>query len=993
MPLLHCSIKQRPAYLQHSSNSSNLGDNDSGPTSPRRQRKRDILRNFLRRLGPDESTGQQKFSKSSDSEIGINDQEQNASQAAKNTIARCASFPNNGVQRLLGEDLPEFGSRDSGPGELQREWMQDLEKDPLEQERIRWLGIKMVEEFIKDPLKDSTTIAEILLLGPVLEKEHYRKLLGCFIAEFNRSPILDICLLQGSVQLVQDARAEYLLADDLVAILAILRTHLQNTHQQDTEHPFHLTLAVSRILDVIADHKVQDLDRITQQEPLSEVLSSLKDNSDPFLMYQAAYAFQALQYVPKNETPLQAVVRYSTGVTEGLVKVAGLVQLDLGGLLEGLNEIQNIMGETFDTAKSAYEGTLSLMENGRGLFDSLREGLGSGHKRPWYLAVRSADALVQEGRLADLSGLIRDAPCRRDPLFQWGISQLLAEIIVDPDWDSSTRQQSIIILSDLFRNDPDWKRDASVREWVQILLKMVASVSDQTIKNGADRLLEGLTIGVNAVMSSTYPLRTRLSTPKSLLLVKVQEIPPVEYKLHRFKAQRLKPRYHQVYVKPEAKAALLSSDEDLFSLEDNVWEFLGSTKEVMLILGDSGSGKSTFSRYLEQELWKQYREGDSIPLFITLPSIVNPQENMIAKQLEIYEFTEEQDGQWRAKMIISCRSQHVKSGYQDWFKPQRDRYLTVLRPGPDLFQEAVIAPFSRPQIRSYVDQYVKSDDNHFTSDKPLDWTTDDYMNSLAGIRDLMGLVSNPFLLSLALVALPSLVNTTEELKNVRVSRVQLYDIFADNWLTCALKRLRGSTMSEADREELETLASDFGPVAMEYLKELSTAIFEKQDGNPVITFDERKDRGTWKNNFFGSNREIRLLRVSSPLISAGKNKHRFLHRSLLEYFYSRTFSDPKDPDTDSDDDEPPTFAKVRQSIIDHPLRQQSILDHPLVIQFLAERAQVDVTFKQQLLAMVESLEVDAQSMQAAVQAVEILTMARIRFNGFNLSGARVQRQS
>ncbi|KAF9118744.1 hypothetical protein BGW39_000914 [Mortierella sp. 14UC] len=1047
------NVHSRPGSLQHPNNPTCVGDNDSGSALSWKRRKRDRLRDFLRRSGRDVSTEQQKPSKPILPKIGINIQEQCTSQNVKNTMARCASFPINGVQRLNGEILPEFGSRidktsqlalclsllthqsprssssatsdptpqDSEPGELQREWMQDLEKDPVEQERIRWLGVRMVEEFIKDPTKDSQVVAEMLLLGPVLDKEHYRKLLSCFIDEFNRSPILDVCLLQGSVQLVQDARPGYLLADDLVAILAVLRTHLQGIHKQSAEHPFHLTLAVSRILDVMADHKVQDLDRISQQEPLSEVLSGLKDNSDPFLMYQASYAFQALQYVPNNETPLQAVVRYSTGVAEGAIKVAGLVQLDLGRLLEGLEEIQKVMGEAVGAAKSAYEGTLSLMDNGRGLFDSLREGFGSGHKRPWYLAVRSADALVREGRLADLSGLIRDAPCHRDPMFQWGVSQLLAEIAADSDWDRNTRHRAIDILGDLIRNDPDWNRDASVKEWMQTLFRIIASVSDQAIGDSVHRLLEGVTIGVDAGTSIKYPLRTRLATPKSQLLARVQEIPPVEYKLHRFKVQRLKPRYHQVYVNPKAKATLLSGDADLFSLEDNVREFLCSKREVMLILGDSGSGKSTFSRYLEQELWKQYKEGGAIPLFITLPSIANPQENMIAKQLEIYEFTEEQvrelrqsrrdfilicdgydesqrgvnlhytnmlnqDGQWRAKMIVSCRSQHVKSGYQEWFKPQRDRYLSVLKAGPDLLQEAVIAPFSRAQIKSYVDQYVQSDDDHFTSSKPLDWTTDDYMDSLAGIRDLMALVSNPFLLSLALVALPGLVTTKEELKNVRVSRVQLYDIFAGNWLTSALQRLRGSAMSEADRDALGILESDFVPAAMEYLKELSTAIFDKQDGNPVVTFDERKDRGTWQDNFFGSNREIRLLRVSSPLISAGKNKHRFLHRSLLEYFYSRTFSDPKDADTDSDDDEPPTFAKVRQSIADHPLRQQSILDHPLVIQFLAERAQVDVVFKQQLLAMVESLEVDTQSVQAAVQAVEILTMARIRFNGFSLSG-------
>jgi energy-coupling factor transporter ATP-binding protein EcfA2 len=475
-----------------------------------------------------------------------------------------------------------------------------------------------------------------------------------------------------------------------------------------------------------------------------------------------------------------------------------------------------------------------------------------------------------------------------------------------------------------------------------------------------------------------------------------------------------------------AKATLRSSDEALFPLEEKVEEFLKSKQEVMLILGDSGSGKSTFGRYLEQKLWKEYRERGTIPLFISLPSITNPQENMIAKQLEIVGFTTEQvwelrknrrfilicdgydesqrgvnlystnrlneDGQWCAKMIISCRSQHVPQDYKGWFEPQQERYKSVVNKDLDLFQEAVIAPFSRAEIRNYVDQYVRSNDDHFLANKPSNWTTDDYIDKLHVFRDLMTLVSNPFLLGLALVALPDLVTAKEEYGNASVSRIQLYDIFAEKWLICALERLRRSALSNEEREELENLAGDFVAMGTEYLMELSTAIFDKQAGNPVVAFDWRKDKESWQNKFFGSMQVTRWFRMSTPLIHVGKNTHRFLHRSLLEYFYSRTFFGPN-ADTDSDDDKLTTFDKVRKSIAHHPLRQKNILDQPSVIQFLAERAQMDVAFKQQLLAMIESLEVDPQSAHAAVQAVEILTVARIRFNGFNLSGVRVQNWS
>ncbi|KAF9274029.1 hypothetical protein BGZ88_003334 [Linnemannia elongata] len=124
------------------------------------------------------------------------------------------------------------------------DWLETTRRDPMEANRLRWLATRMVEP-----------TAEIVALGTVLEKEPYRKLLSTFIKEFD------------------DTRSTY-------------RTHLHST-----KHSYHFTLAVSRILDVMADHKVQDLDRVLEREPLTAFLSELKGSSDPYLLYQACYAF------------------------------------------------------------------------------------------------------------------------------------------------------------------------------------------------------------------------------------------------------------------------------------------------------------------------------------------------------------------------------------------------------------------------------------------------------------------------------------------------------------------------------------------------------------------------------------------------------------------------------------------------------------------------------------------------------------------------------
>ncbi|KAG0277068.1 hypothetical protein BGZ95_006578, partial [Linnemannia exigua] len=219
-------------------------------------------------------------------------------------------------------------------------WLEEIKKDPAEQDHLRWLATRMVEAFVADTTKDSTEIAEIVALGPVLQRVPYRKLLTSLLRDLDGARILDDYLLQGLYQLVQTASPGYLEADDLVKILSILRVRMQGMHQQSTEHIYLLALAISGILDVMADHKVQDLDRVLEREPLSGVLSGLKGSSDPYLMYQACYAFQALQYVPDNETALQGVLRHSTGVVDGLVKVTSVFTLDLASILEGLENLK-----------------------------------------------------------------------------------------------------------------------------------------------------------------------------------------------------------------------------------------------------------------------------------------------------------------------------------------------------------------------------------------------------------------------------------------------------------------------------------------------------------------------------------------------------------------------------------------------------------------------------------------------------------------------------
>ncbi|KAF9177416.1 hypothetical protein BGZ50_008792, partial [Haplosporangium sp. Z 11] len=912
-------------------------------------------------------------------------------------------------------DQTKESTQDAATDDAHRDWVKAMVQNPLELDHIRWLLARMVQEFIDDAVKGRDVITEIILLGPVLDRVHYRKLLSCFILEFEKSPILDEDLLYGLVQLVQCASEGYLESGDLIKILSVLKIRLQQTHQHSISHQYYLTLAVSRVLDVMAKQEVKDLDRVELSEALGALLSSMRENSDPFLTYQASYAFQALQCVPVNETVLQAVMRHSGAVTQSLIYISGVVNLNISAFLDGLGQLHKTLTDTIAITKSAMEGAQSLIANGQDVFEAIKNGIRSGRQRSWYTAIVGADTLVQQGRLADFKAVVFEAVCRQDPEFQWGICQLLGEIAMDPTWESTTRQEAVDFLVVLYTNDPDWGQDSSVKMWMLTILRLVSVGSDQAITVPA-LLRQDADEAEAAKFAKPYPLRPRLPLPDvSSLLSRVQNIPPVERKLDQLRGQQCREYDQKVYIPPQAKASLQALDKEALPLMDQVRDFLDSKRQVFLVLGDSGAGKSTFNRHLEHELWKEYKQGGPIPLFINLPAINDPFQDMIDKQLRIHKFSEAEIRELKdyrqmilicdgydetqlklnlhtanmlnqkgldAKMIISCRSTSLGQDYRNQFQPQQsDRYSGATA---NLYTEAVIVPFSSDQIEDYVSRFVRVPEVHqLMGGRPI-WSAEDYMTKLRSIPNMMELVRNPFLLTLSLRALPDVAKNAIDLNKIKVTRLTLYDFFIKQWLEVNTLRLTTthyrSKLSRKEESTLQELLDEgFVPIAIGFLKDLAAAIFREQDGNPVVEYSSRSDKRSWKFKFFGPEPDTTLLREASPLSRAGV-QHSFIHRSLLEYFYSRHVYETS---------EMKRVSEISQDLADYPLSQRNLVREPSIIQFLAEYVQGDSAFKQGLHQILERSKTDANASQAAANAITILVRAGAHFNGFDLKGIQI----
>jgi hypothetical protein len=172
-------------------------------------------------------------------------------------------------------------------------------------------------------------------------------------------------------------------------------------------------------------------------------------------------------------------MRHAGKMVQGVSGLVSAVKsFDLMKFLEGLDNIQKgLEGVTkvVDAVAPAYSDVSSLAESGQGLLHSLKERLSFDRKIQWYSALRGADVLIRDGELVTFKSLIFQAPCRRDPAFQWGVCQRLGEIATNPARDLTARKDAITFLGEMYMNDDVWGYNVSVKQWIlNILMQLTA---------------------------------------------------------------------------------------------------------------------------------------------------------------------------------------------------------------------------------------------------------------------------------------------------------------------------------------------------------------------------------------------------------------------------------------------------------------------------------------------------------------------------------------
>ena len=361
------------------------------------------------------------------------------------------------------------------------------------------------------------------------------------------------------------------------------------------------------------------------------------------------------------------------------------------------------------------------------------------------------------------------------------------------------------------------------------------------------------------------------------------------------------------YVDPD----VLDGDR-LTALSVKIDEFIafdkGDFNTVMLIKGESGSGKSLTVRSLEQKLLNKKREDRNapMPIYIDLKQFTNanvaqsfwntlkekysdeydPKKNRLIVlmdgydeiaggcQQNLYDIQQLERYSHNIRVIITCRSQYLTVGYHRWFKPSEGR-----------LKELEIQPFSNRQIEQYLQRYsAEAAKVHRRS-----YTVEEYQHKITALPNLKEIITNPFILRLVAESLPRLEDYLSSKQNqsphrrsepgrVILNRYAIYKCFMEHWFAKQERKLIDSGMMSSNWQAIEAF--------LDYSRRVALRLHSKKE----IQIKVREDR-FWQIYFDNTSPEMTRARSGCPLRRQDDYQYSFIHKSFLEYFVANGILD------------------------------------------------------------------------------------------------------
>ena len=513
----------------------------------------------------------------------------------------------------------------------------------------------------------------------------------------------------------------------------------------------------------------------------------------------------------------------------------------------------------------------------------------------------------------------------------------------------------------------------------------------------------------------------------------------IRQKLKATFQQELDEKSFDIYIEP--LGTLKGVLEHKLNVRSVVDEFIKSSKQSLLILGDSGMGKTLLSTKVAQQLW-QDEKTEYWPVYIYLPTLVNEEGRLKPKLLETHledncflkkeeiAFLKNKniklllilDGfdevkwmgniislngfhKWQVKLLCTCRPEALQlhQDYQQYFCHSK-KYK--LREG--LLTEMTLCSFTSQQVDDYCLEYLKTLPEEEYKKLPEQWrmleTYQHYLKILPGLTDL---VETPFILSMVVQILPGIVEQ-QKLENItennnlineelsteqqHLTRVELYRCFTQQWLHTQASRLQEKQGS------LNGLKGSLAEYLTVYAKNLAMHQLQAGKLDPVLKSEEtlqnylliptkkellecyqKHDREFLEEN-------IKDIRGGCLLKTHGK-AFRFLHKSLLEYLAAEELLRE-------------ALGLLQVGFYNNELnhskktystfQQELLVDEPEIIARLAELAQRDKSFEKALWAIIEASKKDVLYTTAAANAITVWHRAGFNLINVDLRYARLE---
>ncbi len=446
-------------------------------------------------------------------------------------------------------------------------------------------------------------------------------------------------------------------------------------------------------------------------------------------------------------------------------------------------------------------------------------------------------------------------------------------------------------------------------------------------------------------------------------------------------------------------------------LEDEVNNFLDSdVQKVLLLAGHSGAGKSLYTQGLITRLWQNYREGQPIPLWIALPDCKNPEQRAIEETLEKCGFNAAQIeelrntqkfififdaydeihclknlsvtnrlSRWKAKTIITCRHEYLYSldNFRNlfaWYESGKPNYLASA--------VLYVKPFNAEQIEQYVRQYI-------TQHPDSEWQQwEQYSQALDAIPGIYELIKTPFVLKLAVEALPDIAkrysDKESQTENKDLTRAVLYDVFVRQWfLRQELKLKANNTIPKTENIQTDMWNYVKSLAQLMHERKVSQVYYNPDDDN---VFDDEAEENPFARFFDPSLPRTQIFMRSCLLREMSPKHYAFVHASLLEYFLTRDLYDATKKTEKLVIKEEKEAPKRKSDYFNERL----LVEENQVIQFLSDRVDEDSQFKQEMLDRVQASKNKPENANGAANAMTILVRAGVQFNGADLSGIQIE---